>query len=728
MSITYMPQEQRFLLQTENTAYSFCVEGGDFLRHEYYGEKTAFQPCKIKCRSFSPYQEPLGGIFSLNTDLLEFPFFGSGDYRCSALKLRGIHGDCCTLFSYENYRIFRGRETIPGLPYARPSAQCETLELTLRDPVNACRLLLYYTVFPEYDLITRHFCLENRGEASVKLEKAMCLSLDLPGHAYSLVSLPGAYAYERSVQKTPLGFGTQQITSRRGMIGHQQNPFMALVADGADEEHGYAYGFNLVYSGSFLDEVEVDFLGNTRVNIGLGEECFAWLLGPGERFCSPEAYMVCSAEGLGGMSRRMHAFIREQISPPEPFEHRPVVLNPWESCNFDIDEQKLLEFARQGKACGADMLVVDDGWFGERNMDNAALGDWYANRRKFPEGLASFAHKVVRCGLRFGIWIEPEMINPDSDLYRAHPDWCLSCQGRTNSLSRNQLVLDLCNPAVLECLKEQFTAVFDGVPLSYIKWDCNRNLSEVGSPYLPPQRQDEAYYRYQLGVYALMNWFRERYPGVMIENCSGGGGRYDPAMMAYSTQIWTSDNTEVEPRVRIQYGTSLAYPASTMSCHVSDPFRGDMEPHRRLQNKYDVSLAGMLGYELDLPKMPEWVQQEIRQQIIHYRQIEELVKRGDLYRLVSPFENSQEVAAYYYTGSRSLGEPAGQRILLSFLQPMVAGGVQSFPLPVSVAQPDAVYRDAFSGETVTGAVLRDGYTVQTDAENPATRVWLWEKQ
>ncbi len=726
MAIIVSPEGKSFRLETENTVYAFRVINGRYLKHDYYGEKKDFTVSEIHPVSFSPYVIGEERWVSLNDELAEFSFFGGGDFRNTALRLQGKNGDCCTSFFYTGYQLDKGRAAIPGLPCARPSAESETLAVTLEDDLNGCRLTLYYTVYPEYDVITRYFRLENNGTDAVRLEKAMCLQLDLPGHDFELLTLPGSYPFERSVQRQPLFQGNVQVASRRGMIGHQQNPFIALLETGAGEENGLVYGFNLVYSGSFLDEIGVDEKGNTRVTLGLGDECFRWLLEPGESFSSPEALSLCSPFGLGYMSRRMHAFVREMLAPAELAPHRPVVLNTWEACYFDIDQDRLVTMAAEAKKYGMDTLVMDDGWFGERHADNAGLGDWVENKRKFPDGLAAFGRRVVETGMNFGIWIEPEMVNPDSDLYRAHPDWCLKAVGRDASLSRGQLVLDFCNPAVLDYLKASFATVFEGVPLSYIKWDCNRNLSEVGSSYLPKERQTEAAYRYQLGVYELFRWFRETYPDVMIENCSGGGGRYDLAMMTFSHQIWTSDNTKAASRTRIQYGTSVAYPISQMSCHVSDPTH-DEAVMRSLEMKFNVAVGGVLGYELHIVNVADPVKEEIARQIEKYHQLEDLIKYGDLYRLISPFEDADGVSAYYFTGSSSMNEEPGQRIYLSFLQNAAAATARECVLKIGVADEDARYRERFSGEEISGAQLRAGYTVSTTTTPENSHIWLFEK-
>ena len=726
MSITFNEIDKLFVISTNNTEYAFKVCHDRFLVHLYYGEKgKSNYDFKANYRSFSPYLPNVGEGFSLNDDFIEFPFYGSGDFRATSLKLRAPAGDCCTSFVYKSHEIISGRKIIKGIPCARAQEGTETLVIHMADEVTGCLLNLYYTVFPKHDIISRYFTLENAGKETVKIEKAMSLSLNLVGHDYDMISLYGAHMEERTIQRSAVVMGNQRIFSRRGASSHQFNPFMALVGKDTDETKGDVFAFNFVYSGNFLDEVEVDQNGHTRVQVGLGDEDFGFKLEAGESFEAPEAIMMYTPNGLGDMSRKMHSFVREAIVPRDPMEKRPIVLNTWEACYFDIDQQKLIDFAYEGVKYGMDMLVMDDGWFGARNHDRAGLGDWFTNTEKFPDGLAVFVDKVKASGMKFGIWIEPEMINPDSDLYRAHPEWCISCKDRTGSLSRSQYVLDFANPAVLDYLKKSFNETVDGVAIDYIKWDFNRHISEPGSPYLPADRQDEATFRFMLGVYDLFYWFMETFPNVMIENCSGGGGRYDLAMMSVSTQIWTSDNTAGRIRPFIQYGSLMAYPSYVMSCHVSNPMV--VEDYMNLIDyKFKVALAGMLGYELNILHMGDDVKNEIKKQTAFYRSVEKLIKFGDLYRLVSPFENNG-TAAYYYVSTPDSGENYADRILLTYLQNEGVNDGSTITLKISEADANATYKDSVSGETFSGKELNDGINFKMYENNMHGNLWLFER-
>ena len=713
MAIKYNKATKKFFLTTKNTMYVFQIVHEKFLGHIYYGQKKrGFDPDFYEHNgSFSPYFEEETSSFSLNEAYTEYSYFGSGDFRCTSLRLRNSDGNACTLFFYKSHRIIKGRVPISGMPYAEVKDGDETLEITLTDDVTGCTLKLYYTVMEDCDVITRYMKLENGGEAPVDIENCMSLQVDLPERDYDMISLHGAHCWERQYCRTPVRMGSQTIFSRRGASSHQFNPFMALCKHKATEERGEVFGLNFVYSGNFYAEAELGQAEAVRVQIGLGGENFRWHLLPGETFESPEAIMTYTNKGIGQMSRNFHKFTNDRILPAEIFDKRPVVLNTWEACFFDIDEEKLLEFARVSSECGIDMLVMDDGWFGSRENDWAGLGDWWENPKKFKDGLHAFIDRVKKNNIKFGIWIEPEMVNPDSDLYRAHPEWCLRVPHRPNTLSRHQLVLDMSNSDVVDYLKESFTKTFDGVAIDYIKWDMNRHLSEVGSDFLPPERQLEVAHRFMLGVYELFRWFREKYPNVMIENCSGGGGRYDLGMMKYSSQIWASDLTDPVWRCKIQYGSMLPYPASTMSCHVSHPGSSVKEADYR----WAVAIGGMLGYELHIVGADEAIRRRIPEQIAEYRKYEELIKHGDYYRLYSPFETNYN--SYYFAAEDN------SKILLSFIQLSPDKKEKTIKLKVSRADPHAVYVDERTGDEYTGEELRRGITLTSSLEDRFFRIW-----
>lgn len=737
MSIEYNQELQTFTIYTRKTQYVFKVVGGRYLVHCYYGAKSDCldYSYNVQALGFSPVIDDVGITrFSLNDAPLEFSYFNSGDFRCCSLRVKGENGDSSTLFTYKGYKIIDGKAVIEGLPNARPDNDTKTLIISLVDEVTDCELNLYYTVYPKYDVISRYFSLTNKGNKDIKIQKAMSICLDLPGHNYDTLTLHGCQTMEMNIQRSSLAYGNFSVTSRRGASSHEFNPFIALVSKNADEESGEVYAFNFVYSGSFLNEVEVNAHGNTRASVGLGAETFGYTLTSNECFNSPEAVMLYTDNGIGDMSRKMHSFIRDTIAPQEICKYRPVVLNTWETCYYNLNEDILISLARRAKECGMDMLVLDDGWFGKRNDDTSSLGDWTLDTRKFPSGLKRLSERIHECGMKFGIWIEPEMINYDSELYKIHPDWCLVCKERKPTMARHQLLLDFCNPDVLDYLKEAFSNTFKNVKIDYFKWDFNRNASEYGSGFLSPEQQDEALFRYQKGLYELLFWFKEQFPDVFIESCSGGGGRYDLGMMAFSTQIWASDNTTATDRLRIQYGCTLAYPASVMSCHVSDP-RKNADVANALDYKYKVAIGGILGYEFNIAECSEEFTNEIAGQIKLYRKIEDLIKTGYLFRLVSPFENPMEAAAYYYSDKKINAD----RVCLFYLQNYpysdrnISWYMELIPqkeyfLKIKTVDPDAVYAETLSGKSFRGRDLISGIPIRASKSGEYGKIFLFERK
>lgn len=734
--IKFNKEHKTFELLTKNTAYTMGIREGQHLIHYFYGNKKDRNFTYIhNYRSFSPYPQDIGSSYSADIALLECPFFGTGDFREDALRIRNENGDCSTLFIYKNHTIFNGRKELKELPYTLPFARTDedtqTLQITMEDQISKCTLDLYYTVFYECDIISRYYTVTYHGNKSVKIEKSMSLSVDIPASKpMDWISLNGGYGIERYyVQRTPIILGKQSISSNRGASSAHHNPFIAVCEQKATENKGDVYGFNFVYSGSFLDEIELDQNRTTRIQIGLGQDNFGWLLKSGENFTTPEAIMTYTNKGIGQMSRNFHDFIRSHIVPPRSLTNRrPVVLNTWEASFFDIDEEKLLVFAQAANDVGIDMLVMDDGWFGKRNNDLAGLGDWYENRDKFPDGLGTFVRAVKNKGVKFGIWVEPEMVNPDSELYRTHPDWCCSAKGRIPNLSRNQLVLDMANPDVIAYLKDSFTKTFKDVSIDYIKWDMNRNMSEVASNALPAERQDEAWFRYMTGVYELYTWFLQTFPDLIIENCSGGGGRYDLGIMNYSYQIWASDCTQPAGRIGIQNGSVIPYPPCVMSCHVSNCENLTQDP-QYLDFAYKTALNGVLGYELHLPNMSENVKQTIAHQVKEYHdEYEDIIKNGDYYKLIDPTDelfspyyannyyllrsNKQEAKIYaYYFAAKDRTQ-----ILLTYLQAEADSKIRQIKLKIAVAEKESSYKDRLSGKVYTGEELRKGIIVESSLQ------------
>ncbi len=716
MSIKFIKKTEQFILQTAGTTYAFDIVKGKYLRHLYYGKKTKTITAELpRGYSYAPFICGNEYRYSPDTIPCEVSFFGSGDFRSTALRIDS-DGTGVTDFTYDSYRIFKGRAPLDGLPEARADDHTETLAVKMLDSTSGCVLTLFYTVYPESDIIGRYMMLENHGAEAVKIEH--CASLELPMKRCDLdmISLWGPGSCELQLQRAPLHRGVQSVFSRRGISSHQYNPFFALCAKDANEVRGDVFGFNFIYSGSFLNEVEVDRTDTAKVMISLGSDTFGYILTPGERFTSPEAVMTYSSGGIGKMSRNFHSFVRSHLMQKKASEPHPVVLNTWEACGLDIDEALLVRFAEEAAALGFDMLVVDDGWFGERNTDCAGLGDWYANREKFPNGLPAFVREIKKRGVKFGIWIEPEMVNPDSDLYRAHPEWVLRVPGREPLHSRNQLVLDMGNPAVFDFLTEMFDRTFGEIEVDYFKWDMNRSLCNVGSTALPRERQCEASFRYMKGVYRLLRWFGERFPNAVIETCAGGGGRYDLGMMPYSLQVWASDDTSPLGRTYIQASVLMGYPAASMSCHVSNP-QNDL---RSLDYRYKVALGGMLGYELNILEMSDEVKAEIARQIAEYRGLEHLMRLGDHYCLALP--TTHDYSAYYYANSDS------SELLLTVIESNCKKPGKTKLLRLSAADRNATYIDRFTGKEYAGDALRHGISVPLTAMNSTAVLFHFVKK
>ncbi|WP_217597242.1 alpha-galactosidase [Cohnella sp. GbtcB17] len=648
MAISFDRERQTFHLQTPNTSYIITIVEGLYPAHVYWGPRlrNASWPGGLTLQeraSFSPTPNPDKPSLSLDALLQEYPGYGSGDFRSPAYQFALSDGTTVAELVYRDHRIFAGKPKLEGLPatYAESDDEADTLELTLHDLHSGMVAVLSYTTFRDSDAIARSVRYVNESADAVRIRRALSVSVDFNSDAYELVHLNGAWANERNLSRRALVQGQQGIESRRGSSSHQHNPFVALVSPNADEEQGDAYGFSLVYSGSFAASAEVDQFRTTRVSIGINPFDFEWLLEPGQSFQAPEAVLVYSNEGLGGMSRTYHRLYRSRLSRGEFRDRtRPVLVNNWEATYFDFDADKIAAIAEEGSRLGIELFVLDDGWFGCRNDDTTSLGDWKVDLKKLPQGLDDLAKRVNAHGLQFGLWFEPEMISPDSDLYRAHPDWCLHVEGRRRTQGRRQLILDLSREDVCDYIIETVGGVLASAPIAYVKWDMNRNMTEIGSALLPPERQRETAHRYMLGLYRVLETITSRFPHILFESCSGGGGRFDPGMLHYMPQTWTSDNSDAVCRLKIQYGTSLVYPISSMGAHVSAVPNHQVQRVTSLKMRGDVAMSGNFGYELDLTQFTPEEKEEVKAQVAAYKELRELVQFGDLYRLKSPFEGN----------------------------------------------------------------------------------------
>lgn len=640
--IRFIEQGQLFKLDTENTTYMIKLADEEkFVLHMYYGKRLSSDSmpdlCRLEENPFVPSVNNRDRCSFYDCAPFEYPAHGIGDYREAAFSVKNKNGHSATTLNYVSHNIIKGKPALKGLPatFGREE-ECKTLELVCEDAYNGLEVVLYYSVFEDVDAITRSVVIKNKSTDSLKLTRVMSACLELDEGGYDTVFLHGSWARERTIDRKELGFGKHYVSSVRGESSHQEHPFIGVFASDATEDTGEVYGLNFVYSGNFVAQAERSQFGTVRVMMGISPVDFEWNLGAGEEFTAPEVAMVYSAEGIGKMTRTYHNLYRRHLIRSEyRSKMRPILINNWEATYFDFNTDKLLSIAREAERLGIEMLVMDDGWFGCRNDDNNSLGDWFVNESKLPGGLKYLVDEVNKIGLKFGIWMEPEMISPDSELFRAHPDWAIQLPGKTGSLARNQYVLDLSRPEVVEYTYSQISRVLHSANIEYLKWDMNRQLCDIGSIGLDREAQGELFHRYCLGVYELQERLVREFPQLLLENCSGGGARFDPGMLYYSPQIWCSDNTDAISRLSIQHGTSLIYPLSAMGAHVSDCPNHTVGRVTPFETRGYVALAGTFGYELDVTRISEADRSMIPAQVKMYHSYSDLVRNGDYYRLLS---------------------------------------------------------------------------------------------
>lgn len=635
-----------FFLNGSSSSYVLGVNAEGFLCHLHWGGPVAPDAAMAAffeqaCIAFSPaVRTASGGLIGLDTMRLEYPTANTGDFRLPALDVRHADGTHGLRLRYAGHRIAAGKPGLASLPatYVEDASEAETLEVDLHDESGAVAVTLLYTVFAGRDVVARSARILNTGGQPVTVLRALSMALDLRGSDFEMIHLPGAWARERWIERQPLHSGAQIISSRRGASSHQHNPFFALVEPSATETTGAVRGVSLVYSGNHMGGAEVDQIFNTRILSGINPEGFSWHLAPGEEFQTPEAVLAYSAEGLGGLSRQYHHLYRERlVRGAWRDRERPVLVNNWEGTYFDFTADKLVAIAKVAARAGIELFVLDDGWFGKRNDDTTSLGDWFVDENKLPGGLAPLAERINAEGLAFGLWLEPEMISPDSELARAHPDWCLHVPGRSRTEGRQQLVLDFSRDEVVQGIGDQLVAILHTAPVRYIKWDMNRHLTEIGSAGHAPESQGEVAHRHILGVYKLMDRLATEFPEILFESCSGGGGRFDPGILYYMPQTWTSDNTDAISRLKIQYGTSLVYPPCTMGAHVSAVPNHQVFRTTSLRTRGYVALAGQFGFELDLTSMTEEEIAGMSELVQLAKETRHLLRTGDFYRLRDPF-------------------------------------------------------------------------------------------
>ncbi|MBQ6489274.1 MAG: alpha-galactosidase [Solobacterium sp.] len=622
----------------------------DYVNHLYYGASIRDEDLsyliKRYDRGFSgnPYDSLKERTFSLDAQPQEFTTQQQGDFRINSIEVENWDGSFSFDGRYRSHRIRKGPFTLSGLPTAFATDQdtVDTLELVIEDSITKVQVTLLYSVFEEADIIMRAVRVHNGGKETIRLKRIMSFNMDyMNGQNLDLISLPGRYGQERQVERQPLTHHVHKIRSGRGISSHQQNPFIALVERTANEDYGACYGFALMYSGSFLAEAELDQYDQARLVMGINDRLFSYAVDPGEDFDTPAVLMTYTHKGITRMSRNYHDFFRDNLNDSRFIKdvRRPVLLNTWEAAFFDFDDVKLVEIAKAAKKIGVEMIVMDDGWFGRRNDDNSSLGDWYVNKDKIRCGLNDLVRQINDLGLKFGIWFEPEMVSEDSDLFRSHPDWAMEIPGRHAVRSRNQLVLDMSRREVQDYLIERINSILDSANIYYVKWDINRAITDLWSNSLDSEHQGEVSHRYVLGLYRVMDGIIKTHPDIMFEGCAGGGGRFDPAMLTYFVQYWSSDNTKPLDNLKLHYGSSFLYPVCSMGAHVSEA-----SPMVPLETKAAIAMCGTFGYELDATKLNEKEITACRKMSERYHEYYDLNFFGDYYRLADPFEQVNLVA------------------------------------------------------------------------------------
>lgn len=651
MNIIYRSENQQFHLFNQEISYIFKISEDGKLLHLYYGENLPDNDyshlIEMHHRPMTTYRNENDLLYSLEHLKQEFPEYGTTDFRHPAISLLQKNGSHLSDFVYQGYEVEEGKPKLEGLPatYVDNNDESKTLKVYILDSVTNVQVELLYTIYRDYPVITRSARVMNKGKDIQIIENISSLSLDLPDANYEWQQLSGAWGRERTIKSRTLQQGIQSIESTRGISSHQHNPFVTLKRKNTDENQGEAIGAALVYSGNFLIQAEVDTWDVTRLQVGINPFGFNWKLNPGEIFTAPEAILVYSSKGLNAMSQTFHQLFRKRLARGKWREKdRPVLINNWEATYFDFDEEKLVNIAKKAFDVGIELFVLDDGWFGERENDCAGLGDWHVNPKRLPRGIGSLSEKIRSFGMKFGLWFEPEMVNKDSELYRTHPNWIISTPNRKPNHGRNQYVLNFGLDEVVENIFDQMCKIIDESNLDYIKWDMNRPLTDVFDSHLLADQQGEVFHRYVLGVYRLYEKLITKYPNILFESCSSGGGRFDPGMLHYAPQAWASDDSDAIERLKIQYGTSMLYPLSSIGAHVSIVPNHQTNRITPIKTRGNVAFFGAFGYELDLNELSEGDLRIVKEQIAFYKKYRTIIHNGTFYRLLSPFDDDNQTA------------------------------------------------------------------------------------
>ena len=705
MGIRFIEKNRSFKLDAKNTSYIIAiVDDENFLGHVYFGEKVTDDDLNYLMRiyeaPFVPSKNNRDRVPFYDSFPFEYSNHGIGDYRESAIKILDKNGHSYIKLQYKSHEIYKGKKEIKDLPSTYGNEEeCTSLEINCIDSFLNIEVILIYTVFENLDVITRSVKVKNLGEDNIILEKVLSTCVTLEGVDYDMITLNGSWARERHIQRKAIGYGKQGVSSIRGESSHQHNPFIALVDKNATDDYGNVYGFNFVYSGNFIAQAEGCQFDTTRVVMGINPEDFRWILNKNEEFIAPEVVMVYSNEGTGKMTRTFHDLYRNNLIRGEyKDKKRPILINNWEATYFDFNTSKLIDIAKEASSLGIEMLVMDDGWFGKRNADNSSLGDWFINEEKISGGLKYLVDEVNKLGMDFGICIEPEMISEESQLFKKHPDWCIQIPGRKPALCREQYVLDFSRKEIVDHIYKEIKNVISSANIKYIKWDMNRQLSDLGSYLLDKEHQGELFHRYVLGVYYMMDKLTKDFPDILLENCSGGGARFDPGMLYYSPQIWCSDDTDAIERLKIQEGTSMVYPLSTIGAHVSDCPNHTVGRTTPFETRGYVALAGTFGYELDVTRIPEEDRKMIPKQVEMYHKYNDLIRRGDYYRLENYSENNEFDA--WQVVSKEKDE-----VLVTCIQVLGRPNYHSRRIKLKGLEKSKLYKNIETEEVLSGSAL-----------------------
>lgn len=722
--IKYFEETKEFHLYNDELSYIMNVLPNGHLGQIYYGSKVEVKSGYSEYMEYAPrlmtsYVFEDDWYFTLNQARQEYPTFGASDYRSSAFEIKQPNGSSISDFVYQGHEILTGKPSITGLPatYFNDDSEGKALRIDLYDEVTDIKMELYYTIYSDHNVISRWVKFVNMGTETHYLNKAMSMNVDFPDSEYDLLHFSGHWARERHLKERRLEQGIQSFGSMRGISSSDHNPFFILKDFNTDEENGNAYGFSLVYSGNFQAQVEVDTHDTTRVSLGINPDGFRWQLKPEDEFSTPEALLSFSNSGLNKLSHTIHDLYNNNlVRGPWKNKERPILLNNWEATYLEYTEEDLIDIAKTGKEIGVELFVLDDGWFGARDNDEAGLGDWFANLDKIPSGIDGLSKKINDLDMQFGIWIEPEMVNKDSNLYREHPDWILETPNRLSAQGRHQYVLDYSNDDVVEHIFNQLYETFNNANISYIKWDMNRSLSEVYSNHFPAEQQGEIYHRYILGVYKLYEKMIEAFPDVLFESCSSGGSRFDPGMLHYAPQAWTSDNNDAMERVKIQYGTSYGYPVSSMGAHVSKTVNDQLYRYIPIETRANVAYFGTFGYELDLNELSKEEIELSKKHIKFMKEYRKVLQFGTFYRLQSPFD--------YNTSSWMVTDD--ETVILGVYREINEVNAPFRRVRLTGLDPDSQYYCKTNDKTYSGSELMNLGIITTDGTSGYQRADYYE--